>query len=197
MLEESVEVMRGLFTRRVLRPSRTHYTVENARIYTVPAEPPPIYISGFGPKSTTLAGRIGDGYITTSPDKELIAQFCAPGGDGKPMQAGYKVCWGNDDDEASGSRTAAGANSGLPGELAQVLPSPKHFEQASGLGAVESTRESIAYGEDVERHVDAFRPYAEAGVDAVHISQIGGAARRDAPRVSSSSTESCCRACTN
>ena len=33
---------------------------------------------------------------------------------------------------------------------------------------------SIAYGNDVNRHVDAFRPYAEAGIDVVHISQMGG-----------------------
>ncbi len=38
----------------------------------VPDSPPPIYVSGFGPKSAELAGRIGDGYITTAPDTELI-----------------------------------------------------------------------------------------------------------------------------
>ncbi len=34
-------------------------------------------------------------------------------------------------------------------------------------------RESLAYGSDIERHVDAFRPYADAGFDVVHIAQIG------------------------
>ena len=56
----------------------------------------------------------------------------------------------------------------------QVLPTPRHFEQASELVPQDSTRDSIAYGADVGRHVDAFRPFAEAGVDVVHISQMGG-----------------------
>ena len=31
-----------------------HYQVENARLYTLPANPPPIYVSGFGPASASL-----------------------------------------------------------------------------------------------------------------------------------------------
>ncbi len=46
----------------------------------------------------------------------------------------------------------------------QILPSPRHFEQASTLVTMESTRDSIAYGDDLDRHVDAFRSFAEAGV---------------------------------
>ena len=50
MLEEAVEVMRELFTGELVNHHGTHYTVENARLYTVPDEPPPIYVSGFGPQ---------------------------------------------------------------------------------------------------------------------------------------------------
>jgi hypothetical protein len=85
------------------------------------------------------------------------------------------VCWGTDDDVAIDTAHRLWANSGLPGELAQVLPSPKHFEQASQLVARDATRDSIAYGPDVDRHVDAFRPYAATGIDVVHISQMGAA----------------------
>src|SRR5436305_1182038 len=50
MLEEAVDVMRKLFTGKFVDHHGTHYTVENARLYTVPEEPVPIYVSGFGPK---------------------------------------------------------------------------------------------------------------------------------------------------
>jgi hypothetical protein len=46
--------------------------------------------------------------------------------------------------------------------------------QASTLVTRESTARSIAYGNDVDRHVAAFRPYPEAGVGVVHVSQVGG-----------------------
>jgi hypothetical protein len=36
------------------------------------------------------------------------------------------------------------------------------------------TRDAIAYGPEVERHVAAFRPFAQAGFDEVYLSQIGG-----------------------
>jgi len=173
MLEEAIEVIRALWTGETVHHHGRHYTVEDAQIFTRPDTPPQIQLSGFGPKSAALAGRIGDGYITTQPDTELIDIFRENGGEAKPMQAGYKVCWGEDDDSCVATAHEIWANQGLPGELAQVLPSPRHFEQASTIVTEDSTRSSIAYGADIERHVEAFRPYADAGFDAVHISQIG------------------------
>lgn len=174
MLEEAVTVMRQLWAGDFVTHHGGHYTVENARIYTRPETPPPIYISGFGEQSARMAGRIGDGYISTMPDPDLVKAFRAAGGDGKPMQAGYKVCWSNDDDAAIAAAHRLWANSGLPGECAQVLPSPRHFEQLSQLVSPEMTRDAIAYGNDVERHVAAFRPFERAGFDEVYISQMGG-----------------------
>ncbi|HET8591312.1 MAG TPA: TIGR03557 family F420-dependent LLM class oxidoreductase [Nakamurella sp.] len=174
MLEEAVKVMRKLWSGDFVTHHGAHYTVENARIYTMPAAPPPVYVSGFGEQSATLAGRIGDGYISTMPDTDLLGTFRSAGGAGKPTQAGYKVCWSDDDAAAVATAHRLWANSGLPGECAQVLPSPRHFEQLSQLVTPDMTRESIAYGNDVQRHVEAFRPFADAGFDKVYISQMGG-----------------------
>jgi G6PDH family F420-dependent oxidoreductase len=174
MLEEAVAVMRELWRGEYTDHHGRYYTVENARIYTLPDGPIPVYMSAFGPKAARVAGRIADGFVTTSPDTDTIKEFREAGGAGKPVVAGYKVAWGTDDDAAIDVAHKLWANSGLPGELSQVLPSPAHFEQASQLVPRESTRDSIAYGSDVDRHVAAFKPYADAGVDAVHISQMGG-----------------------
>lgn len=174
MLAEAVSVMRELWSGEFVTHHGEHYTVENARIYTLPESPPPVYVSGFGEQAATLAGRIGDGYISTMPDQDLVAAFRAAGGDGKPLQAGYKVCWSTDDDAAVAVAHRLWANSGLPGECAQVLPSPRHFEELSQLVTPEMTRDAIAYGDDVDRHVAAFQPFADAGFDEVYISQMGG-----------------------
>jgi G6PDH family F420-dependent oxidoreductase len=174
MLEEAVDVMRKLWTGDWVDHHGRHYTVENAKIYTRPDRPVPVYVSGFGPQAAKLAGRIGDGFVTTSPDEEMIGTFRDAGGEDKPVQAGYKVCYGPDEDVCVETAHRIWGNSGLPGELSQVLPSPKHFEQASQLVTKKSTADSVACGPDVETHVEAFRPFAEAGIDVVHISQIGG-----------------------
>jgi len=174
MLEEAVELIRELWKGEYTTRHGRHYTVENARIYSLPESPPPIYVSGFGPLATEVAGRIGDGYITTSPDPDMVEQFRASGGTGKSTHAGYKVCWGRDEEACIDTAHELWANSGVPGELSQVLPSPAHFEQVSSLVTSEMTKQSIAYGNDVQRHLEAFRPYAEAGFDSVYVSQMGG-----------------------
>ena len=53
-------------------------------------------ISGFGPQAAELAGRIGDGLITTSPDEEVIEAYRRAGGDG-PRYGQVTVCYGEDE----------------------------------------------------------------------------------------------------
>lgn len=173
MLEESIEVMRKLWAGGFVDHHGAHYTVENAQVYTRPQTPPKVYISAFGPKAAALAGRIGDGFVSTTPDADAIKAFREAGGEGKPMQAGYKVCWSADKDTALDTAYKVWPNEALPGELAQALSSPKHFEQASELVTKDMIAESSILGNDVEEHVEGFRPFAEAGFDDIYISQIG------------------------
>jgi G6PDH family F420-dependent oxidoreductase len=173
MLEEAVEVMRALWTGEVVNHRGEHYRVEHARLYTIPETPPPVIMSGFGPKSVRLAGRIGDGYATTMPDADLIGRFRSSGGEGKPVQAGTKVCFGADEDEAVRTVHRLWPNEVLPGELAQVLPDPEHFEQAAELVTEDMIRESVPCGPDLDRHVEALQEYADAGVDELFVQQIG------------------------
>jgi G6PDH family F420-dependent oxidoreductase len=173
MLEEAVAVMRELWRGEFVYHHGTHYTVENARIYTRPAVPPKVYVSAFGPRSFDLALRIGDGFITTQPDAEHVKEWKAKAGADKPTQAGYKVCVAETEDAGVEIAHRLWRNSGLPGELSQVLPSPKHFEQASELVTEQMTREATTCGRDVDAHVAAFRPYADAGFDEVYVSNMG------------------------
>ena len=77
MLEEAVDVMRKLWTGEVVDHHGRHYTVENARIYDTPDTPPPVLVSGFGPKAIRLAARIGEGFVTTSPLPALRAAYAS------------------------------------------------------------------------------------------------------------------------
>jgi G6PDH family F420-dependent oxidoreductase len=172
MLEEAVEVMRALWTGDVLRHRGPHYTVDTARIYTLPDKPVPVLVSGFGPKATELAAKIGDGYLTTSPEKELVDRYRKNGGRG-PTQAGVKVCWAGNQASARKTVHRLWANSALPGEAAQVLPSPAHFEQLSELVTEDMATETIPCGPDVADFVEAVKKYVDAGIDEVFISQIG------------------------
>src|SRR4051795_4009967 len=170
MLEEAVEVIRTLWQGGQQPPRARHYTVENARIYDLPEQLPPIIVSGFGPKAIKLAARIGDGFATTSPDKEGIELYRSEGGTG-PVHAGTKVCYGESEDEAMKTVLRLWGNEGLPGELAQILPTPSHFEQASQLVTPEQIE--VPMGPDLEQHAAALQEYADAGVDELFVQQIG------------------------
>ena len=151
MLEEAVEVIRELWTGEVVSREGRHYTVDTARIYTLPDQPPPIFMSAFGPKALDVACRIADGFITTQPDAESVQTFRAAKGADAPTQAGFKVAWGPTRDAAIDAAYELWPNSGVPGELSQVLPSPQHFEQASELVTREAFAEKGAFGPDVGR----------------------------------------------
>ncbi|MCW2967296.1 MAG: luciferase-like protein [Solirubrobacteraceae bacterium] len=170
MLEEAVEVIRTLWQGGQRSHHGAHYTVENARIYDLPDELPPILVSGFGPKAVRVAARIGDGFCTTSPDKDAIDLYRSEGGRG-PVQAGTKVCFMADEDEARRTAHRLWPNEGLPGELAQVLPTPAHFEQACEL--VTPDMLSTPVGPDLDAHVESLQAYADAGVDELFVQQIG------------------------
>ncbi len=172
MLEEAVALMRRLWEGDFVTQSGPHYRVDNARIYSLPDEPPEVYVSGFGPKATDVAARIGDGYVSTSPDAELVRRF-KDGSGGKPAQGGAKVAYAPTADEGVGHAHRLWSNSGLPGELAQVLPSPRHFEQASQLVTEESTRESVVAGPDPQAHLDQVESYREAGYDELYVANMG------------------------
>ncbi|MFP5335458.1 MAG: TIGR03557 family F420-dependent LLM class oxidoreductase [Actinomycetes bacterium] len=172
MLEEAVGVIRALLTGERVDHHGTHYTVEDARIYTLPSDDVPIYVSGFGPKAIEVAARIGDGFITTKPAADDLEAYRAAGGKG-PGEGGLKVCWAPS--EAEGVETAhrLWSTQGLPGELAQVLPSPRHFEQGAQIVSEEMTAHSVVCGPDAERHAAAVREYADAGFDRLYVSQMG------------------------
>src|SRR3954449_2602253 len=98
MLEEAVDVMRLLWEGGQRSHRGRHYTVENARVYDLPAERVPVLVSGFGPKAISLAAKIGDGYVTMAPDADAIAQYRSEGGRG-PVHSGAKVCYMASEDQ--------------------------------------------------------------------------------------------------
>jgi G6PDH family F420-dependent oxidoreductase len=172
MLEEAVEVIRKLWTGEQVDHQGTYYTVENARIYSLPERPPPILISGFGEKAVGVAARIGDGFVNVAPSADAVQQYVSQGGKG-PKQAGVKVCWGPDEAEARKLAHHLWANQFLPGQAAQELPTPAMFAQLSELVSEEMVGEGLAHGPDPERYVQVLREYADAGYDEIYVSQIG------------------------
>jgi G6PDH family F420-dependent oxidoreductase len=172
MLEEAIEVMRMLWDGGDQSYWGHYYIVENARLYTLPEEPPLVMIAAGGPESAEAAGQLGDGFIGTSPEAELIKQFEAGGGEG-PRYGQLTVCWAEDEAQAKRTAHEIWPNSGLTGELNQELRTPAHFEQAVKMVSEEDVAERLVCGPNPERHLEGIQKFIDAGYDHVYIHQIG------------------------
>jgi coenzyme F420-dependent glucose-6-phosphate dehydrogenase len=173
MLEEAIGLIRELWTGETIDHSGRFYEVDNARIFDPPRSSVPIIVSGFGTASAELAGRIGDGYWGTSPERELLEAFEHSGGNG-PRYAQLNLCWGEDEDSAKKTVHEIWPNAGLSGQLSQDLPTWTHFEQAAEPLTTEQITASTPCGPDIAGQVvDSVRTYLDAGYDHVYFHQIG------------------------
>ena len=172
MLEESVGIMRRLWTGETVDHDGRHFTVDNARLYTLPDEPPPVIVSAFGTKSAELAARIGDGMYTSGPNVEVIKRFRDCGGKG-PVIGQLTFCWDRDSGAARRTAFEIWANTAVPGQLSQDLPTPTHFEQACQLVTEEMVADSTPCGPDAGPIIESVKKYQDAGVDHIHLHQIG------------------------
>jgi G6PDH family F420-dependent oxidoreductase len=172
MLEEAVQVIRDLLSGRLITHIGRHYTVETARLYSVPDQAPPIYLSGFGDKAIRLAARIADGYMCVQPNRDFVRLYREAGGGERTVQGGLKVCWDTDTDQARKTMHRLWPTDAIPGEAAQLLPLPRHFGQVAEL--VSEDMISAPCGPDPDVHLAGVRAYTEAGFDEVYVGQVGG-----------------------
>jgi G6PDH family F420-dependent oxidoreductase len=173
MLEEALEVIRLLWRGETTSHRGRHYSVERARIYTLPEAPPPILVAAKGLDAVKVAGRLGDGLISTAPDAAIVQEFDRVGGAGKPRYGMLHVCWGTEEAAARKLAFEWWPNGVLEGELTQELPLPAHFEQATALLDESDITDSIPCGPDPDKHLAVIRRFQEAGFDHVYVHQIG------------------------
>ena len=173
MLVEAIEVIRKLWRGGLTSHRGKHYTVENARIYTLPDELPPILVASAGERATRIAGEHGDGLFGLIPEASLIEQFEAAGGEGKPKLGQIHICWAESEAEAKRTAHEWWPNAAVPGNLNWELPLPSHFEDAVSLADEDTVAESVVCGPDPERIAEAAREFAEAGFTGVYFHQVG------------------------
>ncbi len=172
-LAEAIEIIRALWKGDQHSHHGRHFIVENARIYSLPNEPPPIMIAAAGPKSAELAAKMGDGLITTEPDQELAERFRKRTTADKPCIGEVHVCFDRDERKARRLAHEIWPVAGLPGQLFSELPLPSLFEKASELVSEDQVAELIPCGPDPEKHLNPIRKYIKAGFDHIFIHQVG------------------------
>lgn len=169
MLEEAVGLIRELWKGDLVDHDGEFYRVSRARLYTIPDELPPILIAASGEESAGLARKIGDGFITTAPDKAVLKAFGSKG----PRVGQVTVSWAKS--EAAARRTALEwwPTAAIPGDNGTELPLPSSFESLAKLVTEDALAEQVPCGPDPEAHLAKIQPYLDAGFTHVYLHQVG------------------------
>ncbi|HSB39548.1 MAG TPA: TIGR03557 family F420-dependent LLM class oxidoreductase [Gaiellaceae bacterium] len=173
MLAEAIDVLRLLWQGGYQSHYGRHYTVERARIFTLPDEPPPIAVAASQPQAAELAGRLGDALVTVAPDEELLGRFDGAGGSGKPRYGQLHVCYAENEAQARKGAHEIWPNAAMSGSLGQELATTEDYEAVAQLVREDDVAESVVCGPDPERHLEAIREYERAGFTHVFVHQVG------------------------
>ena len=172
MLEEAVAVIRDLWRGKVTSHHGRHYTVQNARLFTLPQELPRIHVAAGGERMAKVAGRIGDGFVGTSPDKEVLDAYRKAGGAG-PRFGQVTMCWATSERAARRIAYEWWPTAALHGEVTQELPDPAQFTDLVKGVTEDQVAEAITCGPDADTHLERIQEYIDAGYDHVYLHQVG------------------------
>jgi coenzyme F420-dependent glucose-6-phosphate dehydrogenase len=172
---EAVSLIKQLWSEERVTFEGEYYRTDRATIYDRPERPVPLYLAGSGPAATRYAGRVGDGYITTSGKApELYTDTLLPavreGMDkrsaGVPadfdMMIEVKVSFDHDRDEAMRATHFWGAL-GLTPEQKHGVDDPVEMQRLADELSVEQTAKRFIVSTDPDEHVEKIKTYLDLG----------------------------------
>ena len=172
MLDEAIRLMRQLWEGGTQTFRGRHYTVDHARIYTLPDERIEVAVAAAQPRAAELAATHGDALISTAPDEEVTNAYREAGGSG-PRYGQLTVCWAEKEAEARATALRIWPNAAAPGQLSQELPLPADFEAVAELVTEDVIAERVVCGPDPAEYRRRIDQFAEAGFDHLAIHQVG------------------------
>jgi coenzyme F420-dependent glucose-6-phosphate dehydrogenase len=182
-MEEALEIIRALFAGERLSRRGKHFATDGAYLHTRPdGDPPPIYVSAFGPQAARVAGRLGDGLWTLADPEsvpEILEAYRGAAADAgrEPgeivLQAAFS--WAPDDGAAlEGARVWKGAQ---PKEFyREDWHDPKAmYEHGEQQVSDQKLREAMIIAADPAQHVARIRQVEELGATTVALMNNSGA----------------------
>jgi coenzyme F420-dependent glucose-6-phosphate dehydrogenase len=173
-LKEALILIRRLWTEERVTFEGTYYRTELATIYDRPDQPVPIYVGASGPAATRLAGRVADGFITTSgKGRELYVDTLLPAvaeGAGKAgrtvddldLMIEVKVSFDPDHERALADTRFWGALALTPEEKTGV-EDPVEMQRRADALDVERTATRWIVSSDPDEHVARIGDYLDMG----------------------------------
>ncbi len=175
-LVEALDIINALLDGGYVTLRGQHYQVDSAKLWDLPTQRVPIAVAVSGGQSCEAFAPLADHMIAVEPKPELGRMWDAARPDkGSSRRIGQlPICFDADRDAAISRaheqfRWFAGG-----WKVNAELPGPASFASASQFVRPEDVAEEIPCGADVERAVEAVRPFVDAGFTHVALVQVGG-----------------------
>jgi coenzyme F420-dependent glucose-6-phosphate dehydrogenase len=176
-LLECVDVTRRLFAGETVT-HRGRITVVEARLYSRPTIPVPLYGAALSQTTAALAGSWADGILVAGHKPEsvrpLVQSFRENGGSGKAVHVQMAVSWAPDLHEAERNALDQWAPAAIGGEVARDLRRPADFDMAARFVTGQMLADSILITDSFARIAEAIEELAALGADTIHLHMVGG-----------------------
>lgn len=181
---EAIEIIKKLFASpdKDVKHEGKFFKLESTRLWTMPDQPPPIYIATAGPVTAKKTGLHADGLITVgAPESklEMIRAQCEEGcrEAGKdPADFRYilqlHLSWAPTDEEAMANAMTEWPNGGMKFPK-QDIRSPLDFEQMAKLVRPEDFEGRMLISSDPDAHRAQIQRFLDLGFDQIYLHNVG------------------------
>jgi G6PDH family F420-dependent oxidoreductase len=179
---ESIEIIRKLFSGKDVKHKGEYYRMETMRIWTMPKEPPPIYVATAGPITAEKTGRLCDGIITVgAPEEKLDTVFerfdkgareAGKDPSTMPRILQLHLSWAETDEQAMQNAIVEWPNGGMKFPK-QDIRSPNDFAQMAKLVRPEDFEGRMLISSDLEIHRREIQKFIDMGFTKVYLHNVG------------------------
>lgn len=183
VLAEAIEVIRKLFTGKSVRHRGTYFNMESARLWTLPQNPPPIYVATSGPINAERTGRTCDGIITVGAADEKIktllgrfekgAREAGKDPSAMPRLIQLHVSWSRTSDQAAVEQAVREWPNGGMDFPKQDIRNPEDFEAAAKLVHADNFKGRMLMSADLDAHRDYLQHFVDLGFTELYVHNVG------------------------
>lgn len=175
-LRECVDVIRALLAGEEVT-HRGLVTVDRARLWTLPSEPPRVLATAVSADTARWAGEWAEGLITiwqpAETLKKVVDAFREGGGEGKPLALQVHVSWAPDEDEALKIAYDQWRTNVFEAPLCWDIATAEEFDLAAKHVRPEDMHGGVLISSEPGRFVEWLREAADLGFSEIYIHHVG------------------------
>ncbi|MGP3534779.1 TIGR03885 family FMN-dependent LLM class oxidoreductase [Microbacterium sp. RD1] len=173
-LAESVDVIRRLLRGEAVDHDG-HVRVHEARLWTLPDQPPPLYATAVSAETAGWAASWADGLATVlqAPEalRDVVGAYRSADGAG-PLILQVHLSWAETDAEAVAIARDQWRNGAMSGASPWDIEQPEHFDALAGEPDDDALRKALLISADLDELAERIAEHARLGFDRVYLHHV-------------------------